>query len=76
MTERPALTKATDFILTVDDCRKAGHCAIGIRRWFETHGYDFRDVLKNGRSAAELLAIDDAQMNNVITKTLERHHGR
>ena len=76
MSKRPILSEKTDFILTVDDCRKAGHCAAGIRRWFEAHGYDFRDFLKNGRSARELLAVDDAQMNNVIAKTLERRHGR
>lgn len=73
---RPILTADTDFLVTVDDCRKAGHCALGIRRWFEAHGYDFRHFLKNGRSALELLAIDDAQMNNVIARTLERRHGR
>jgi len=75
MTERLTLTEETDFILTMDDCRRAGHCPQGVRRWFEGMGLDFRDFLKNGRSAKALLDTGDGLALQVITRAWEHRKG-
>lgn len=64
-----------DLIITIDDIRKAGHCAAGARTWFDAHDLDFRDFLAHGLPAATLLATDDGLAEQVVTRTLERRHG-
>lgn len=65
-----------DFIVTIDDCRRAGHCPRGIRAWFEKYGFDFRDVLHNGVSARAMLATGDGQGEQVVIRAWERRrHG-
>jgi hypothetical protein len=51
----------TDYnpIIRIDDIRLAGYCASGARRWFEQHGLDFRDFLKNGIRADAFTAAGD-----------------
>jgi hypothetical protein len=46
-------------IITVTDIRNAGHCAAGIKRWFDEHELNFRDFLKNGIDAEILIASGD-----------------
>lgn len=53
-------------IVRIDDITRAGHCASGARRWFEAHGLDFRDFLKNGLAAETLLATGDALAVRVV----------
>lgn len=65
-----------DPIVTMDDIRKAGYCARGARRWFETHGLDFRDFMENGVPASVMLATGDAQGEHVVRCKQERdRHG-
>lgn len=75
MTRKLVLTDETDFTLTITDIRRTGHCPQGIRRWFEEHGYDFRDFLKNGRSAKELLETGDGLAEQVVTRVWEHRNG-
>jgi len=62
--------------VTVDDCRRAGHCAIGIRRWFEYRGLDFRDFLRNGIDVDIFLATGDAYAIRVVQLKREREGTR
>lgn len=76
MTEKLVLTDEIDFTLTITDIRRTGHCPQGIRHWFEDQGYDFRDFLKNGRSAKELLETGDGLAEQVITRVWGQRNGR
>ena len=46
------------FTVTMDHVRRL-HCSSGARRWFEAHGLDFRDFLKNGIDAVTFVARGD-----------------
>ena len=54
------------MIITVTDCRRAGHCATGIKQWFDSHDLDFRDFLKNGIEEEKFLATGDAMAVRVV----------
>lgn len=64
-----------DFIVTIADVRKSGHCASGAREFFESNNLDFRDFLKNGVKASVLLATGDARAVQVVNRTRERRYG-
>lgn len=61
--------------VTIDDCRKAGHCPSGIRRWFEHYGFDFRDFLRNGIAEDVFLATGDAHAERIVMLKRERDGG-
>lgn len=61
-----------DLMLSMSDIRAAGYCASGTRRWFEARGLDFRDMLKNGITARDLFATNDACAERVVTLKMER----
>lgn len=52
----------------IDDVRRSGHCVTGTRTWFERHGLDFRDFLKNGISEADFLASGDAIAAEIVAR--------
>ena len=56
----------------MDDVRRAGHCARGARRWFEQHGFNFKDFLKNGIDVETFLATGDGQAQQVVDRKHER----
>lgn len=64
-----------DFRVTVSDIRSTGHCALGIRRWFERNGFDFRHVLRNGVLASEMEATGDGQGIQVVERLRARRKG-
>lgn len=58
--------------ITVNDARAAGHCARGMKAWFETHGLDFRAFLEEGIEEEEFLAKGDALAVRVVELAHER----
>lgn len=62
-------------VITITDIRRAGHCAIGIRRWFESRGLDFRAFLRDGITVELFLATGDGMAAEVVRRTRERKHG-
>ena len=60
------------MIVTVTDCRAAGHCVRGIREFFLLHRLDFKGFLRNGIDADVLLKLGDAQASNVVCRAKER----
>lgn len=60
------------LIITMGDCQKAGHCPGGVRRWFHYHELDFRSFMKEGITAAGMLATNDAQGRQVVARTIKR----
>lgn len=64
-----------DFIVTISDVRKSGHCASGAREFFEAQGLDFRAFLRDGVKASTLLETGDARALQVVNRTRERRYG-
>ena len=64
-----------DLIATIDDVRQSGICVAGARRWFEQHGFDFKDFIVNGIAAASLAATGDASALRVVQTAQERAGG-
>jgi len=62
--------------VTVDDYRAAGLCSSGVRRACTTFGIDFRRLVREGIPIVEIEHIDDANLQNVITKAKERTNGQ
>lgn len=58
-----------DFIIRMPDLRAAKMCSGGSRRFFESHGLDWQDFLKNGISAAKLAATGDHMALTLVEKT-------
>jgi hypothetical protein len=64
-----------DFIVTVNDIRKTGHCVAGLRRWCTATGIDFKELLKSGVPASRLMATGDGLAQTVIAKIRARADG-
>ena len=52
--------------VTIDDVRRAGHCARGAKAWFDARGLDFRAFLRDGIPEDEFLAFGDGQADQVV----------
>lgn len=59
-------------LITISDIRRTGHCARGIRRWFDGHQLDFQSFLKNGIDADVLLATGDALAEQVVASIRQK----
>lgn len=62
--------------ITLLDVQRSGYCMSGARTWFEGHGFDWRDVVKNGVSEVDLLATGDFQAQRVVAMKRERENGQ
>jgi len=71
MTHDPACP-AQGRIVTITDCRRAGFCARGSRRWFEDRGFDFRAFCREGIEAEVLWATGDAYARAVVRHVAAR----
>lgn len=58
--------------ITVADLRRSGVCP-DARHWFARHGFDWRDFVRNGIEAEELLKTGDAIAARVVKEAAE--HG-
>lgn len=65
-----------DRVITVTDLRRAGHCATGIKNWFDTQQLDFKDFLKNGIPAKTLYDTGDGQVLAALKRVEERDASR
>lgn len=52
--------------LTMADLRSAGHCARGIRQFFDKHGLDVAQLVREGVPEDELAHIDDANLKQAL----------
>lgn len=59
-------------IIRIDDIRLAGHCVRGAGKWFERHGLNFREFIKNGLPADQFIAAGDALAQRVVDRKKER----
>lgn len=58
-----------DLIITMPDLRAAKMCSGGGRKFFELHGLDWQDFLKNGIPASQLLATGDHMAQRLVEVT-------
>ena len=73
---RPDAKLLDETRITISDCRQAGHCARGAVRWFRDQGYDLKQVMSEGVSAAELWDSGNGLARQVVQRTLERKYGQ
>ena len=70
--ERLVLTEETDFLLTMTDCLRAGHCVPGVRAWFASRELSIRAFVREGMSAKALLETGDGFARQVVTRAWAR----
>ncbi len=65
-----------DTIITVRELVASGFCVVGIKKFCDTYGFDFRDVLRNGISAQAGLATGDGMATRAFELIMEKRNGR
>ena len=53
-------------------CREMGYCAFGVRRFFNEHGLDFKDFIKNGVDEETLARTEQG----MALKLIEHAHAQ
>jgi len=62
------------MIIRISDIRQSGYCVSGARDWFNRHGLDFKDFLKNGIESKTLLEEGDELARKVVTEAQRRQN--
>lgn len=63
-------------VVTARELVSSGFCVDGIRVWCGNHGFDFRDVLRNGISIEAGLATGDAMAVRAFELIMEKRNGQ
>lgn len=64
------------IVIRLQDAREVGGCKEGWKSFIESHGYNFKDVVKNGLTARQLLATNDIMAENLVNYVIKRdYHG-
>lgn len=63
------------MIITITDCRNAGHCVRGIRKWFRDYDLDFKKFLKEGIDEETFLATGDAYAIEIVRLKKAKNDG-
>lgn len=66
------MTEESDIIITSRELKRCGICVPGQQDWFEKHGMDFRDFVKNGIPASELLKTEDGMAIRAVNVARSR----
>lgn len=53
-------------MITITDIRAAGHCVRGFTDWCDTHGLDWREILRDGIDEQVFLDTGDAMAQQVV----------
>jgi hypothetical protein len=61
--------------VTINDCRAAGYCVIGVRRHCATLGLDFRLLARDGLPLEEVEHIEDAAAQRIVAQAKRRIGG-
>lgn len=61
------------MIVRMEHCRKLRYCSRGVRNFFEKHGLDYTDFLKNGIPYQELYEASNG--DGMVTALEEVLHG-
>lgn len=76
MTAKPVKPTTIDTMktikITLQDAREVGGCKEGWKDFVESHGYNFKDVVKNGLTARQLLDTKDIRAEELVNYVLNR----
>lgn len=61
--------------ITINDVRRTGVCAQGLREFCDTHGIDLRKLIREGIPFEAVGDINDGFLEAVKQKAREREHG-
>ena len=61
-------------VIRLQDAREVGGCKAGWKEFLETHGYDFKTVVKEGLTAQQLLDTNDYMATLVVEHVLKRDY--
>lgn len=59
---------ADESPVTMNDIRRCGHCASGVREFFAQYNLDLKDFVKNGISQTDFLNTGDANAIEVVRR--------
>lgn len=59
-----------EVVIKITDFRDMGYCVPGIRLWFQDHGFDLKDFIKNGITGDKLMATNDELVIRVVRRKL------
>lgn len=67
-------THLAGMVITVDDVIPplGPYCGWGLRRWAKSRGVDLKPFFESGFPAAQLLALNDHQANEVVGRKIRR----
>lgn len=68
----PDQTAPEPLFVTIQDLRAARYCLAGVRPWFQRHGLNWQDFLRQGIDAEHLRATGDALIEPVIQVAVTR----
>ena len=57
-----------DTVITIADARRA-FCVLGVKRWMDERGIDFRDFVENGITVGRLKELGEVGMAELLTAT-------
>jgi len=60
------LIQKEDKIITVSHAREVGGCIPGWKAFCATHGFVWKDVVKNGLMASQLVSTDDVTAIKIV----------
>ena len=60
------MSASDDTIITIADARRA-FCVLGVKRWMDERGIDFRDFVENGITVGRLKELGEAGMAELLT---------
>jgi len=58
--------------VTLRDMAKAGYCRSGVRRWYESMGWDFRELVRSGTHIRD---FDQVSSDPLVVKLLQIKRG-
>lgn len=65
-----------EIVLTAADLKSYGYCVSGQRGWFQAHGIDFKNFVRNGMKIGEAKLIDDAAMQESVRRKLDQERAK
>lgn len=60
--------------ITMTDVIAAGHCVAGAKAWATKYNLEWRDFLRGGIPAEDMMATGDAQGIQVVERTIARRN--
>lgn len=61
--------------LTARDCARIGICVMGQKKFFDTHGLDYRRFLREGFDPSEFAGIDNKHLDAALAEMKRREAG-